>query len=64
MVIKWRVVRFLRAPEYNQLFSGDPVWVTEVLGGDGRGRPHARHQVGLPYAATRFTISGRRPNPT
>ena len=39
-IMKLRCVKFARTPEYNQIFAGDPVWVTESLGGVGvDGRP-------------------------
>ncbi len=34
-IMKLRIVKFMRIPSYNELFSGDPTWVTEAIGGMG-----------------------------
>ncbi|MEV4483888.1 formate C-acetyltransferase [Micromonospora coxensis] len=61
-VIKLRIVRFLRTPEYDQLFSGDPTWVTESLGGMGADSRPLVSRTSFRYLQTLYNL-GPAPEP-
>ncbi|GAA2674340.1 formate C-acetyltransferase [Actinoplanes palleronii] len=61
-VIKLRIVRFLRTPEYDQLFSGDPTWVTESLGGMDRDDRPLVTRSSFRYLQTLYNL-GPAPEP-
>ncbi|WP_313076676.1 formate C-acetyltransferase [Lacrimispora sp.] len=61
-VMKLRLVKFARTPEYNELFSGDPTWVTESIAGVGIDGRHLVTKSSFRYLHTLSTL-GTAPEP-
>ncbi len=61
-IMKLRCVKFARTPEYNQIFAGDPVWVTESIGGCGIDGRHMVTRMSFRYLNTLINL-GASPEP-
>lgn len=61
-VIKLRIARHLRTPEYNDLFGGDPMWITEAVGGMGEDRRSLVTKNSFRLLNTLYTL-GSSPEP-